>query len=205
MIDTLYDIADQLRATANAGLQYAQNDYDKARYERILKLSARLLSLVEPEDEKTLFQTYLDNLHHLCPQLGSSALIYKDQKILLGRRSDNGLWDKFGGLVDVGETLAEAAIREAKEEINVDIRLIRPLGIFDSRLWHTRTKAHMYHAMFLAEIVAGEPSISHEVTELGWFKEDALPELHYSLVETMPMLLKQLKNDKAAPYFDGLT
>jgi ADP-ribose pyrophosphatase YjhB (NUDIX family) len=99
---------------------------------------------------------------------------------------------------------AEAAIREAKEEINVDIRLIRPLGIFDSRRWHTRTKAHMYHVMFLAEIIKGEPSFSHEVTELGWFKEDALPKLHYSLVETMPILFKQLKNDKAVPYFDGL-
>ncbi len=54
----------------------------------------------------------------------------------------------------------------------------RLLRCFDSRLWHTRTKAHMYHFMFEAEIIAGTPSLSNEVSEINWFHETALPELH---------------------------
>lgn len=178
-VPNLYDLADDLRAIANAGLLYAQNDYDRDRYARVLKASAGLVALADGRDEAKVLTEFQDNLLHLSPLAGSSAVLYENNKILLGRRVDNGLWGEFGGLVEVGETLAEAAVREVYEEVGLEVRVTRLLGIFDSRLWRTRTKAQLYHVRFQAEIVGGTPTTSNEVSEFAWFAEDELPELHY--------------------------
>jgi 8-oxo-dGTP diphosphatase len=61
------------------------------------------------------------------PRLTSAVLIEKDGKFLLGKRNKatgNGLWVIPGGGVDFGETTQQAAIREIKEETNLDIELL---------------------------------------------------------------------------------
>ena len=45
--EELYQIADELRAIANLGLNFCENGYDRERYEHILQASARLLAAVE--------------------------------------------------------------------------------------------------------------------------------------------------------------
>ncbi len=199
---SFFDIADDLRAVANAGLLYAQNDYDRDRYARVLKLSAGLVALADNRDESEVLREFQDNLLHLSPLAGSSAVLYENDKILLGRRGDNGLWGTFGGLVEVGETLAEAAVREAFEEVGLEVRVTRLLGIFDSRLWRTRTKAQMYHVHFQAEITGGTPTTSNEVSEFGWFAEGELPDLHHSERLTLPVVFKLLRGELSAPYLD---
>ena len=201
-VSDLYDLADDLRAVANAGLLYAQNDYDRDRYVRVLKASAGMVALADNRDESEVLKDFQDNLLHLSPLAGSSAVIFENQKVLLGRRVDNGLWGTFGGLVEVGETLAEAAVREAFEEVGLEVRVTKLLGIFDSRLWRTRTKAQLYHVHFQAEIAGGTPTTSNEVSEFAWFAEDELPDLHYSEQLVLPVVFKLLRSELPAPYFD---
>ena len=199
---SLYDLADDLRALANAGLLYAQNDYDRDRYARVLKVSARLVALADNRDEEEVLSEFQDNLLHLSPLMGSSAVLYENGRVLLGRRADNGLWDTFGGLVEMGETLVEAAVREAFEEVGLEVRVTKLLGIFDSRVWRTRTKAQMYHVYFQTEIIGGTPTASNEVREFGWLAEDALPDLHHRQQLTLPVVFKLLRGALPAPYFD---
>lgn len=198
----LFEVADDLRALADAGLLYAQNAYDRDRYERVLKASASLVALADGRDEAEVLSDFQDNLLHLSPLAGSSAVIFENGKVLLGRRADNGLWGTFGGLVEVRETLAEAAVRETFEEVGLEVRVARLLGIFDSRLWRTRTKAQMYHVRFQAEIIGGTPTTSNEVSQFGWFAEDELPDLHHSERLTLPVVFKILKGALPAPYLD---
>lgn len=198
----LYAIADELRALANNGLHYAQDSYDESRYQRVLNLSARLLASLENRTEAEVLLEYTGNLAHFSPLIGSSSVLYKDNRVLLGRRADNGLWDTFGGLVDVGESAAEAARREAQEEIGVVVNIGRLLAIFDSRLWHTRTRLQMYDFYFQAELVDGIPSLSNEVTELRWFNETELTDLHSSKIHILPLLFKLLRGEVGTPYVD---
>jgi ADP-ribose pyrophosphatase YjhB (NUDIX family) len=53
-----------------------------------------------------------------------------DGRILLQRRSDSGNWARSGGVMDIGETLAECAIREVREETGFDVRIERIVGIY---------------------------------------------------------------------------
>lgn len=200
--DEIYQIADELRAIANLGLHYAEISYDEERYGRVLSLSARLIAALEQRSEDEVLALYREDLGHVSPYAGADAAVFRDDKILLIKREDNGLWAMPGGLVEVGETLAEAAVRECREESGVSGRATRLLGIFDSRLLNSQTKSHLYHFTFLVES-DDEPIAGPETTDVGYFSEDALPELSPGHHVTVPMAFKLLRGEIPAPYFDG--
>ena len=63
--------------------------------------------------------------------VGSSAIVTDDRnRILLQRRTDSGNWALPGGAMDIGETFAESAAREVKEETGFDVRIDRIVGIY---------------------------------------------------------------------------
>jgi 8-oxo-dGTP pyrophosphatase MutT (NUDIX family) len=215
-IKTLYETADELRAIADYGLMYVQNDYDRDRYEKVQRLSAKLLGMLESSSEIEMLQVFHDlknksvipafrgNLSHISPWNGANAVVIQDNKILLGKRADNGLWDTFGGLVEVGETLAEAAVREAKEEAGIEVKAARLMAVFDSRLWGTVPVAQLYHVHFLCDLVSGTPTTSNEVTEVDWFSEHDAVDLQDGLKHWLPILFKVYRGEME-PYFDDRT
>lgn len=129
----------------------------------------------------------MDYIHDLRPLIGSrkiilncaGVLILRDHQILFQRRSDNGSWGLVGGLVEMNETYAEAAVREAKEETGLDIRLQSFLGVYHNHnmVWSNGDQAHVICAFFTAEIVKGEPRIDEESLELRFFPENNIPPL----------------------------
>lgn len=69
------------------------------------------------------------------PLLGVSALCFRDEKVLLIKRGKppyEGHWSLPGGLVELGETLTEAAARELLEETGIKANLTGPHDVFDS-------------------------------------------------------------------------
>ncbi len=63
--------------------------------------------------------------------VGSSAVVIDSEgRVLLQRRSDSGNWALPGGAMDIGETLAQSAIREVKEETGLDVQIQRIVGIY---------------------------------------------------------------------------
>ena len=98
---------------------------------------------------------------------------------LTGPRADNGKWGLIGGLVEMNETYAQAAVREAREETGLEVKLTGFLGIFHNHdmVWANGDAAHVISAMYTAEIVSGEPRIDEESFELRFFGKDEFPEL----------------------------
>lgn len=83
-------------------------------------------------------------------------------------------WAIPGGFVDVGETIEDAAIREAKEEISLDVELISLLGIYSNPARDTR--GHTATAVYVAE-AKGMPVAADDAKNCRIFKLDQLPEL----------------------------
>jgi ADP-ribose pyrophosphatase YjhB (NUDIX family) len=172
----LYEVADELRAIANLGLEDAVNEYARERYHRVLRATARIVAAVDAASLEVVHQSYADHTSHVSPLAGASAAVFREGRLLLIRRSDNGLWNIPGGLVDVGETLAEAAQRELLEETRIIGVATRLIGVWDSRRVGMRVKQQLFDACF--EVVGdGIPVPTDEATEVGFFAAGALPPL----------------------------
>ncbi|NDJ79378.1 MAG: 5'/3'-nucleotidase SurE [Chloroflexi bacterium] len=106
--------------------------------------------------------------------LGVNVVIMRDGKVLLTKREDFHVWCLPGGHVDPGESLAEAACREVREETGYATRLTRLVGTYSRPRW----KSGYHIVSFAGEITGGTPDPDpHEVVEMGFFDPDDLPPL----------------------------
>ncbi len=94
-------------------------------------------------------------------------------------------WGTVGGAIDQGESPAEAAARESREEIGVDIRLdalLAVLGGPDYEVTYPNGDRVAYvTAVYEASIVAGDPAPADgELSKIAWFTRGELPALPLS-------------------------
>jgi ADP-ribose pyrophosphatase YjhB (NUDIX family) len=107
------------------------------------------------------------------PYLAVSAAIIRDGKVLIVRRAQPPAYGVFtlpGGVVEAGETLHEAIIREVMEETAL---AIEPLGLAGYREAIARdadgkVARHFVILPFAARFVAGEIALNEELTEARW-------------------------------------
>lgn len=93
--------------------------------------------------------------------------------ILIRRKNPPPGWALPGGFVDYGETLEAAAVREAKEETGLDIRLLRQFHSYSDP--HRDPRQHTISTVFLAE-AAGHAMAGDDAAEVGVFSCNALPD-----------------------------
>jgi ADP-ribose pyrophosphatase YjhB (NUDIX family) len=106
---------------------------------------------------------------------GASAVVADNQgRILLQRRSDNGRWALPGGLMDIGESIAEATAREVQEETGLDVEPDRIVGVYTDP-GHVfayddgEVRQQFSICCFACRIVGGEVRPSTESTEVRFF------------------------------------
>lgn len=92
--------------------------------------------------------------------------------VLIKRKNPPYGWALPGGYVDYGESLEDAAIREAKEETSLDITLIHQLHTYSDP--NRDPRAHTISTVFVAKGV-GEPKASSDAKEIKVFSIDELP------------------------------
>jgi 8-oxo-dGTP pyrophosphatase MutT (NUDIX family) len=198
-------IAEELRALAAFGLNFTRpGSNDEERWERVLALSARLAAMDGGDDgtAEELLARYHANYFDFGPAASGEAAVFHDGKLLLVRRTDDGLWALPGGITDPGETLAETARRELWEEAGIDGDVTGLLGVFDSRLWRSAKRIHFYHAVFLVEAADPQPRPSPEVSAAAYFGEAELPPLSPGHHLRAPFVFRQLRGEAPIPYFD---
>jgi len=87
----------------------------------------------------------------------AAAVIVKKEKVLIDKRLSSGLlgglWEFPGGKVEAGETLAEALIRELREELGVEVSVGEALGSYRHAYTHFKVTVHT----FQADIMEGDP------------------------------------------------
>lgn len=180
----------EMQATAQTGIAYTKDPYDKERYQKLLDLSGEIASVMsgfEPEKVQKMFQY---DKGYATPKLDVRAFITHGEEVLFVKERSEGLWALPGGWVDVGESATEAIIREVKEETGYDVRVIRLLALWDKlKHDHPPQWPHAHKCFFHCEINSGDSKLSHEIAEVCMFKLDSLPPLSSDRV-TQTQLLK---------------
>jgi 8-oxo-dGTP diphosphatase len=106
------------------------------------------------------------------PTVDVVILLPGDRVVLVERRNPPPGWALPGGFVDVGETVEAAAVREAKEETGLDVRLEALLGVYSDPRRDPRK--HTLSAVFVGR-AAGEPVGGDDAAQARAFRWDALP------------------------------
>jgi len=119
-------------------------------------------------------------IYFLNPKLVTVVVIYYEGKILLGRRNINpgkGKWSFFSGYVNRGESVEDAAIREVKEETNLNIQLENLIGVYSAN--ENPNVLIAYQASIANNELSGLIAQAEEVSELALFTPEELPELAF--------------------------
>lgn len=118
--------------------------------------------------------------HDPLPLVGAMAIVFRDNKVLLGRRRDNGRLEPVAGVVEPGEEPADAAVREAWEEAGVVVQAERLAWVYQMpRITYGNGDQVDYLSFtFRCRWVSGDPyPADGELTEVGWFGLDDLQEV----------------------------
>jgi ADP-ribose pyrophosphatase YjhB (NUDIX family) len=103
-------------------------------------------------------------------------------ELLMIRRSDNGNWAVPGGAIDLGESVAQAGIRETLEESGIECEITGLVGIYSDPkhviLYTSNGEARQEFSIVLTgSPLRGEPTPSSETTEVRWIPVSSVPEL----------------------------
>jgi ADP-ribose pyrophosphatase YjhB (NUDIX family) len=180
----LWSLARKLQAMSQTGLEFSTNEYDRQRYELLSNISAELMAEhCDTPVEK--FQKMFDaQSGYATPKVDVRAAVFREGKILLVREAADGLWTMPGGWSDVNDSPREAAEREVWEESGFRVKAVKLAAVYD-RAKHPHVPPlpfHVYKMCFLCDILSGEPTVSREILEVGFFAPDALPPLSISRI-----------------------
>lgn len=102
--------------------------------------------------------------------LGAFAVIFDDsRRVLLCHRRDRDLWNLPGGRVEPGESPWEAVVREVREEVGLDVRVERLLGVYS-----VLARDDLVFS-FLCSRVGGEICLTPEADDVAWFAREETP------------------------------
>ncbi|MFQ5888990.1 MAG: A/G-specific adenine glycosylase [Gemmatimonadota bacterium] len=132
--------------------------------------------------------------HHI-----AVGLVWRQKRLLIARRPEEGLlgglWEFPGGKVEAGETPAEAARREIREELGIEVQMGRRAARVPHAYSHFRITLHAFHARWLA----GEP-VPRSASALAWVEPErladyAFPAANARIIEA----LREQRSRAAAP------
>jgi ADP-ribose pyrophosphatase YjhB (NUDIX family) len=178
MEQTWLDWARRLQAIAQSGLAYSPNQYDLDRYEAVREIAAEMMAAGSASSVAPIRDLFAGQTGYATPKVDMRAAVFRENRILLVQESEDGAWSLPGGWADVGESPAEATVREVREESGYETRAVKLLAVYDrNRHGHPPIPFHAYKLFFRCELIGGEPALSNETTGVDWFGEDRLPPL----------------------------
>ncbi|HXF75485.1 MAG TPA: NUDIX hydrolase [Methylomirabilota bacterium] len=149
--------------------------------------------VVKAHEPKRLVCRACSFIFYQDPKVVAGTIFTLDGGIVLLRRGVEpaiGKWVFPGGYVDRGESVREAAIRETKEESQLDVRLGPLLNVY------SYPRSPNVIVVYTAEVIGGELSPADESTEAGIFAPENLPWRDLAFEST-----KDALNDYIKAYF----
>jgi len=173
-------IADKVRALAIEGLSYAKNPYDIQRYEALLRIAAETYGQALKLDFETMMTVFKKEVGCVTPKVGADAAVISHSKILVMKRADGSGWCLPCGWVDVGETPAEAAIREVKEETNLIVSANGYIAVSKKGPTESQNMHHQINMLVAMDLVSNPNAIrlNHEHIDYKWLSEGEVMDWH---------------------------
>jgi len=172
--------AREVQATAQTGLTFTNDAYDRQRYERLRRLAAEIMAAHAGVTTDVIEGLFAAQTGYATPKVDVRGAVFQDGRLLLVKeRADPGRWTLPGGWADVNQSPRECVIAEVREEAGLEVRPIKLAAVYDrARHPHVPPKPfHIYKMFFICESVGGVPSPGLETEEVAFFDRNKLPPL----------------------------
>jgi ADP-ribose pyrophosphatase YjhB (NUDIX family) len=171
--------ARELQATAQTGLAFTKDPYDRERYEALTALAAKMVAARTDRAAAELQTLFAAERGYATPKLDVRGAAFDVAgRILMVREAvDHDRWTLPGGWADVNQTPAQCVAREVLEESGYVVNVVKLAACWDrsAQGHHPAGLWSITKLFFLCEIVGGAPNTSLETSEVGFFAQDEVP------------------------------
>ncbi|MGB3633832.1 MAG: NUDIX hydrolase [Rubrobacteraceae bacterium] len=173
----------RLQSIAQDGLTYTRDGYDVERYGQLQEVAAEILSAHTTGDLEEVRELLELETGPATPKVDVRAAVFREDQLLLVRETEDGLWSLPGGWADVGETAAEATVRETYEESGYRVRAVKLISAYDrDRHGHPPIPYYVYKLNFLCEIQEEVSATELDSAGAAFFREEEIPALSLTRV-----------------------
>ena len=170
--------AKQLQSIAQAGLTFAENQYDLDRYQQIRDLSVEILHQYTEISHEKLRDLFTNETGYQTPKVDIRSSVFKENKILMVKEKIDGKWSLPGGWADVNTSVSESAAKECLEEAGARVNPKRIIAIQLANKQNELLFPYTIYKIFIeCELVEYNFRENTETLDAGFFSIDSLPEL----------------------------
>lgn len=193
--------ARRLQAVAQAGLTYARDPVEIARYTEVRAVAAEITARHSDLSVETLLGLFDQDSGYATPKVAARAVVFDGRRILLVRENERG-WSMPGGYGDVNESPSEAVVRETLEESGYLVRPTRLLAVYDrSRHPHDSPRFRTFYTLFFDCDLVGKVQEASplETDDAAFFPVDDLPPMRVPWMPEQIGRLFELHSDPHLP------
>lgn len=169
------DWAREIQALSQTGLHFAENDYQRERYQRLIEIAAEIFSQYSDLEYQPLVDRFLKQTGYATPRVDVRGAVFRDERLLLVRERMDGGWTMPGGWADVGDLPSESVEREVWEEAGFRVKARKVIGVYDANRTGPLEVFHAFKIVFLCDLISGEPRPSNETSEVVFFGLEDIP------------------------------
>ncbi len=212
---TLRRWAESLAGVAQTGLGFTENQYERERFEEVLKIAGDikvaadegLEGVVDADGYVTEWMSDVGRgvPGYQTPKVAVGAAVANDEgKLLLIERADSGIWLYPTGWCDVGYSAPEVVVKEVLEETGIEVEIVRLIGVLDGmRLGQSRIP--LYSLLFLCRAIGGELKLHPlEVKNAGWFARDEIPTPTIGVERWAEPIFAAIDGERRDVFYDDL-
>jgi ADP-ribose pyrophosphatase YjhB (NUDIX family) len=171
--------AQQLQAISQNGLTFAQDPFDRERYEQIRALALQIMAESGGIDAKVVESIFAGETGYATPKVEVRGAVFHEDRVLLVKERTDGRWSLPGGWADVQDSPSDAVRNEIEQEAGLITKVTKLAAVWDrNRHPHTTPLAfHVYKLFFICEWISGSLTHSLETSDAAFFAHDDLPTL----------------------------
>jgi ADP-ribose pyrophosphatase YjhB (NUDIX family) len=212
---TLRRWAESLAGVARTGLGFTENQYERERFEEVLRIAGDIKVAAEEGlegvvDADGYVTEWMGDVGrgvpgYQTPKVAVGAAVVNDEgKLLLIERADSGIWLYPTGWCDVGYSAPEVVVKEVLEETGIDVEIVRLIGVLDGmRLGQSRIP--LYSLLFFCRAIGGELKLHPlEVKNAGWFARDEIPTPTIGVERWAEPIFAAIDGERRDVFYDDL-
>ena len=197
--------ARRIGAIAQNGLTYTDGPFDRERYEELQRIVAEMMSAYGDTEPERILGLFAQDDGYVTPKVDVRGVVFREEKLMLVREREDGLWTLPGGWADAGESPREAVEKEIREESGYEARAVKLLAVLDrDRHGAPPLRWSVYKLFIRCELTGGAAAHSIETEGVDFFAEDEIPPLSVGRVTPgqIHRMFEHLRNPSWATDFD---